>query len=171
MDIMLDLETLDTAPTAAIIAIGAVAFTESEFMGEFYAPVDVSSALQFGTVSGDTLKWWAQKPDAARSVIWDKDALPLFIALQEFAAWLCTFENLSVWGNGAAFDNAIIAHAYRKIGVPLPWDFRRDRCYRTLCALHPGATVERTGVHHNALDDAKHQARVVQKTVKMAYQK
>lgn len=163
MDIMLDLETLDTAPTAAIIAIGAVAFTESEFMGEFYAPVNVSSALQFGTISGETLKWWAQKPDAARAVLWDADALPLARALYDFTQWLKTFEDPAVWGNGAAFDNAVIAHAYGKTGFLPPWGFRCDRCYRTLRALYPGVTVERTGVHHNALDDAKHQARVMQK--------
>ena len=163
MDIMLDLETLDTASTAAIIAIGAVAFTESEFWGEFYAPVDVSSALQFGTISGDTLKWWAQKPDAARSVIWDEDTLPLPKALQEFTAWVRTFENVEVWGNGAAFDNAVIAHAYQKTGLPQPWEYSQDRCYRTLRAMHHDISVTRKGVHHNALDDAKHQARVMQK--------
>jgi len=64
----------------------------------------------------------------------------------------------TLWGNGSTFDNVILSNAYRAIGVKQPWDFWNDRCYRTLKSLYPHVKLERSGVAHNALDDAKSQA-------------
>jgi len=68
-------------------------------------------------------------------------------------------ENVRVWGNGAAFDNVILASAYRQANITQPWLFWNDRCYRTVKALSPAVTMQRNGTHHNALDDAESQAR------------
>jgi hypothetical protein len=40
----------------------------------------------------------------------------------------------------------------------LPWKYWRNRCYRTLKNLHPEVPIERTGIYHRALDDARSQA-------------
>ena len=66
------------------------------------------------------------------------------------------------WCNGASFDFPILATAYRLVKKPLPWEFWKERDLRTLKGLNPDLRVERDGVHHNALDDARHQARLVQ---------
>lgn len=41
----------------------------------------------------------------------------------------------------------------------VPWPHWNDRCYRTLKAMRPDVKMERTGTHHNAVDDATSQAR------------
>lgn len=63
-----------------------------------------------------------------------------------------------MWGNGAAFDNAILANAYRAAGIKQPWELWNDRCYRTICAYYPGCPRNQPGTPHNALDDARSQA-------------
>jgi exodeoxyribonuclease VIII len=154
---MLDLETLDNGPTAAIVAIGAVMFdhTGTDHLNTFYSPVRVQSSIDAGlTVNGSTIERWMEQSDAARAVF-SEHAPQLAEILQNFADWLPG--HCKLWGNGASFDNAILSNAYRAVGHIQPWAFWDDRCYRTAVA---GVTVKREqlGTHHNALDDARSQA-------------
>jgi hypothetical protein len=157
-NVMLDLETLDNGPTAAIVAIGAVMFDQSgvcAHVNSFYSAVRVQSSINAGlTINGSTVEWWMGQSDAARAVF-SEHAPQLAEVLQNFAAWLPG--DAKLWGNGASFDNAILSNAYRATRLPQPWEFWNDRCYRTAVA---GATVKREqlGTHHNALDDARSQA-------------
>lgn len=163
VDVMLDLETMGTGPQAAIIAIGAVKFDISaQEIGErFYRVVDLESAVACGGVmDASTVLWWLKQSDAARAAF-DRSGDHIAVALQQFAGWMEDRSNVvvRVWGNGAAFDNVILASAYRRIGLTQPWPTRNDRCYRTVKALYPEVKIQRVGVHHNALDDAESQAR------------
>ena len=63
-----------------------------------------------------------------------------------------------MWGNGATFDNVILANAYRGAGLPVPWKFWNDKCYRTIKGFFPQIKLQRIGTHHNAQDDAESQA-------------
>lgn len=165
LDVMLDLETMGNGPQAAIVAIGAVEFDPAaqEIGRSFYRVVDLASSVRAGGVmDAGTVMWWLGQSDEARRALLATDTVTLNEALREFYDWagVCAhWKDLRVWGNGAAFDNVILASAYRACGLQLPWQFWNDRCYRTLKALHPGVTVPREGVHHNALDDATHQAK------------
>ena len=156
-DIMVDLETMGTRPNAPIIAIGAVEFfPESMKLGkEFYRVVDLESCLNIGMeIDASTILWWMQQDDAARAQFERKgDILPA--VLLAFSA-LVDHET-RIWGNGAAFDNVILANAYRCCDLELPWRFWNDRCYRTIKALS-SVPMKRQGTHHNALDDARDQA-------------
>jgi exodeoxyribonuclease VIII len=69
-------------------------------------------------------------------------------------------QTIKVWGNGSDFDNKLLSTAYEKIGWKhlIPWNFRNNRCYRTVKNLYPSVKMKRSGDHHNALDDAKSQA-------------
>ena len=167
-NVMIDLETLDTKPTSMILTIGAVAFDVDEGLGqEFYSGVRLDFAYPPDrlSTSGDTILWWLQQSDAARARV-TQDCGPsapwLDDMLWNLSDW---FEKnfspeVKVWGNGASFDNAILANAYGYCGETLPWKFYNDRCYRTLKNLYPAITADPfEGVQHNALDDAKHQAR------------
>lgn len=154
--VMLDLETADSRPTAAIVSIGAVIFHGDGTGREFYAAVDLQSSLDAGcTKSEATLAWWAQQSEAARAVFTDPARVSLAVALQALASFIDP--QARVWGNGASFDNAIMANAYAAMGMPLPWKFWNDRCYRTVSAIAP-TRRQQGGTHHNALDDAKSQA-------------
>jgi hypothetical protein len=93
---------------------------------------------------------------AATSVHSLDDALGAFAA---FCLQHSSKAKLKLWGNGASFDNAIVAHCYKAVDMEPPWNFWNDRCYRTLKALAcPVITQASSGVLHNALDDAKRQA-------------
>lgn len=164
IDIMLDLETAGQGPDAAIVAIGAVQFDrDAGTIGErFYAPVDLASAVAAGgIIDPSTVSWWLRQSDAARGEL-TRPALQIGSALDAFATWLRRLgdpDMAEVWGNGAAFDNVILVNAYERLGQPAPWKFWNDRCYRSFKAVFPMVKIERTGTHHNALDDAEHQAR------------
>lgn len=164
LDVMLDLETMGNTPQAAIVAIGAVEFDPDEgTVGErFYCAVDLESSVHTGCVMDpSTVLWWLrQGEDARQAIAHGGDPLPL--ALIEFGAWMGKrggVDDVRVWGNGAAFDNVILASAYRTAGITQPWRHWNDRCYRTLKAQHRDVKMERVGVHHNAADDAESQAR------------
>ena len=160
-NIMLDLETLDTRTTGVILAIGAVAFTKTGITSEFYCTVDAQTAIDLGlTVSGSTFKWWMAQSGAARKALFE-DNVTIQSALYEFSDWVeenTVGENVKVWGNGSDFDNAMLAHAYNKQGLDVPWKFWNNRCYRTACQMLNDYNRKQQGVHHNALDDARSQA-------------
>ena len=155
-NVMLDLETMGNSTNAAIIAIGAVRFSNGEITDEFYTVVDLASSISAGLeMDPSTVLWWMKQSDEARAQFERKGA-SLTEALEEFSNWIG--EDAKVWGNGASFDNAILSNAYRKSDIEQPWKFWNDRCYRTVKNLFPKKKLERAGVHHNAVDDAKSQA-------------
>lgn len=163
-DIMLDLETMGTGPQAAIIAIGAVEFDiQTGQIGErFYIVIDLESSVAAGgQIDPATVLWWMRQSDAARSQF-ERPGANMVDALFQFGEWMgqrAPHKEIRVWGNGAAFDNVILAEAYRRLRIEPPWLCWNDRCYRTIKALHPTIKMQRSGTHHNAVDDAESQAR------------
>lgn len=160
MDIMLDLETMGNGSRAAIIAIGAVAFDHTGVKDSFYAQVNLESSMRVGMeCDASTVMWWMQQSEQAREAFKDNDkAVALCQALVAFSEF-CQRNNVTgMWGNGAAFDNAILSSAYRLCRMPQPWKFWNDKCYRTIKSFYPGVQLVRKGTHHNALDDARSQA-------------
>ena len=172
-DIMLDLETLDTGPDAAIVSIGAVAFNREGLGPAFYVVANLDSTLKSGaTISAGTVQWWMQQSDEARKVFAPHSyAVSLAVALSLFQTWLFAMprgadapgpkdpaQRFRIWGNGASFDNVLLRRSYERLSMAPPWAFWNDRCYRTLKGLRPDIKLARTGTHHNALDDARSQA-------------
>ena len=154
-NIMLDLETMGNGSNSAIIAIGAVKFGNN-IIDRFYRVVNLQSSIEAGLeMDASTVLWWMQQSEEAREQF-KKPGLPLVSALEDFTKWLG--EGAIVWGNGAAFDNTILANAYRKAGLERPWPFWGDMCYRTIKSMHPEIKMVRRGTHHNAVDDAESQA-------------
>ncbi len=157
-DIMVDLETLDTVATASIISIGACLFDANGVYDKFYCVVDAASCQALGmTTSDDTVAWWAKQSEEAKIILHpDTEKLSIQDALARFSRWYKTIVGAELWGNGADFDNAILAYAYKLVGLQTPWRYSDSRCFRT---IKNGAKMEqRTGVYHNALDDAITQA-------------
>ncbi len=166
MDVMLDIETLDTAPTSSILSIGACVFNDLAVTDErFYIVVDRKSCRHLGlTESQSTIEWWERQGEKAQRVFSDNNT-SILEALSEFSKWLGSLGeiwSIKMWGNGPDFDNVILANAYTRAGIDLPWRFYNNRCHRTAKAMFdvPGVTysLPRAGVHHNALDDAVYQA-------------
>jgi DNA polymerase III epsilon subunit-like protein len=163
-NVMVDLETLGTIPGCAILSIGAVLFDKTGVSPvEFYQEIRTTTCTDvFLTVDAKTKKWWSEQNEKARALL-DRcveGGEDLTTALDSFGTFIrreAGYDAL-VWGNGADFDNAILAVAYDITGRKLPWRFTNNRCYRTLKNLHRDIALHRTGTYHNALDDARCQA-------------
>lgn len=183
-DVMVDLETLGKRPGCPILSIGAVYFDPltGELGPEMYEVVNLESCMKLGlVVDPETEKWWSEQSEEARLVlelasvnkgsyspkkrggtgrgITAPPNVGLGRGLDIFAEFcgLAGKKEVKVWGNGSDFDNAILAHCFHLAKRELPWEFWNNRCFRTLKALSP-LKMERSGTHHNALDDAKTQA-------------
>lgn len=163
---MLDLETMGIRPGSVIVSIGAVEFDPwSARLGRtFYQTCSIASAVDVGlAMDPETITWWLQQNDAARAELSSAKG-DLKSSLIAFSHWLgqCGGK-VRIWGNGSDFDNALLAEAYHRVSNPVPWKFWNNRCYRTMKSLYPSVKLEREGTHHNALDDAIHQAKHLQK--------
>lgn len=167
-NIMVDLETLGTSSDAVIIAIGAVAFDATGLGQTFYITVDPQSCVDLGMkIDAATVMWWMRQSDAARGAF-SRQGTPIVGALDAFSRYVagCAGASAEVWGNGATFDNVILANAYRAANMLKPWAYWGDRCYRTMKSMYPHIAVEKAGVMHNALDDAAYQATHMVKLLK-----
>lgn len=169
VDVMVDLETLGTKPNAIILSIGACVVnwkeTEPNPKFDFYRVVNVDSCREAGlTECTSTRLWWEKQDENARKVFTDPN-VPLMHALSDFYNHLRSFNlnQVRVWGNGSDFDNVILNSAYNAVGLNAPWRFYNSRCFRTIRKVFGHTVVEppREGTYHNALDDAKHQARIL----------
>lgn len=160
MEIMLDLETMGTGPTAAIVAIGAVKFDRNAVHEKFYRSVSLASSVSVGLkMDPETIMWWLSQGESARDRL-QIDPIYLQQALLDFRNWYGEEDSCPVWGNGAASDNVWLRSAYAACGILAPWSFRNDRCYRTIKNMpgNEGYEFKRVGVFHNAVDDAESQA-------------
>lgn len=157
--VMIDLETLGTRPGDTILSIGAVKFnTDTEITEKFYVTISPESCKAAGLrAQKSTLEWWDKQSEAARTAAF-KGEFSLDAALLKLTMWMPPLDDAVVWGNGANFDNALLAAAYRALKMDVPWHFWNDRCYRTVFALFAKDKKKNVGVEHNALDDAVTQA-------------
>ena len=165
-NVMVDLETMGVNDKAAIIAIGAVPFDfEGNIGPTFYKTIDLADSVAHGGVMDpSTVLWWMRQSDEARKEF-DRPGNYEIESLIDFTNYLdLNFsEDVKVWGNGASFDNVILANAYKRNGEDVPWKYYNDRCYRTMKNLAPHIKMEREGTHHNALADAISQAKHLQR--------
>lgn len=171
-DIMVDLETLGRRPGCAILSIGAVFFNPIRPSllptQVFYCVVRNDGHQEVLGLHQDpeTVDWWEKQSPEARKVLAaagrksGNKQLPG--ALRDFNKFVASGgPRVRVWGNGADFDNAILSVAMACAGMKPSWEFWNNRCYSTLKSMAArGVNLPaRQGVHHNALDDALHQAR------------
>ena len=164
-DCMIDLETLGNTPQTPVISLGAVFFNpETKQMGPtFYMAIDVSEQIDRGRKpTGDTIKWWLSQSDAAKRVFHEQ-AKPAAFVLQTFATWLkANNPKAFVWGNGSTFDISILEDMYRDYKQPLPFGYTKVMDLRTFKRFKGSKEqIKKSGVAHNALDDALAQAQYV----------
>lgn len=176
--VMVDLETLGTVPGCIGFAIGAVEFfPETQTLGrEFYKLVDVQDSIDHFLIEDPaTVEWWSKRSPEARAELdaaRNGDGVPLAVAMVALNDFLLAggagVKGTRLYGNGADFDNPILRVMWSAANIQ-PFGskggFFGGRCYRTLKTLDelfgPQFTftkLQRTGTHHNGLDDAKAQA-------------
>lgn len=162
--VMIDLETMGTLPSSAIVSIGAVKFDpricKVDLKDTFYYELDWRS--QNRLIDDNTVKWWDNQSELAREAL---DGIEdLDFALEDLSKWLP--KDCKVWGNGATFDISMLEDAYRQLKIRVPWNFWNIRDCRTVLDMYESSrgafnkSVNRKGAH-NALEDAKHQAKYI----------
>lgn len=155
--IMLDIETLDVAPTAQLLQIGAVNILKPHF--DFEVSISIASQQDyFATVSLDTVDFWQGLPEEVKQrVLYGQTHVQ--DALRVLACWLP--RNARLFCYGAAFDFPILHHHYHMNGLEVPWNYRDLRCFRTIYAQHQEHFAKaKAELAHDALSDARAQAQV-----------
>jgi hypothetical protein len=168
--LMVDIETLNTNVNSVILSIAAIPFTFEEGIIKdvepFYQNIDIQSCLDLGLeVNGDTLSWWLNQTDKAKSKLDNPKPTSIQTALGKFNFYIFTnfnVEDLRIWGNSARFDLGILNNVYNKTSTTPPWFFRNERDVRTISALNPEVKkrlkkeYEESGeVLHDALTDCR----------------
>jgi hypothetical protein len=165
-DLMCDVECMGKADNAALLSIGAVFFDVSTCtLGPtFLQTIHLGSAVAHGgTMDPSTILWWLGQSDEARKgVRFGGRAIDAVLSdFTDFIKGVCRAADVRPWGNSAAFDLSKIGTAYDRLGVPRPWFWNNERCFRTVRNLNPQVEYDfksKGDAAHNALADATFQA-------------
>lgn len=162
---MVDVETLGRSHDAAIVQLGWCFFDLERTYRPGCRTIKFESAMKHGTVTADTVLWWMNQSYQARQSITHKENDTLEAALAAFNEEVKILKPKHFWAH-ATFDFPILTNAYKATGVKNPIGFLQCRDIRTLDMLARADLIaewpEREGTHHDAMDDAVHQAKCVQ---------
>lgn len=170
MHMMIDIETLGSRPGSVIASIGAVAFDpEAGTIGGdgLSVLVDLADAQKMGLrIDAETVGWWLRQSEAARAGTFAAELhrVPLVTALGMLSGYCQENGGVFAWSHGAVFDLVLLDSAYFVAGLTAPWKFWHARDTRTifhLAGVNPKDHFEPGATAHNALDDARAQARAV----------
>lgn len=179
-DVMVDIETLGTAMNAPIIAIAGWPFALDSRpvpFEPFYRNVDAATSVAAGA-QVSSFYWWLGQSDAARARLSAPEPVALCEALLDFAEWLALIggdeREVRLWAHGINFDLPIIQSAWRvELGDNPPWRYNAARDTRTL--FHAAGIDWDTEMaalaetEHDALDDCRVQATLVQRAWAVLY--
>ena len=182
---MIDIETMSTEPTAAILTIGATIFnprgedTEDSLRdsSQLFGPVTFESNEKEGRhFSPSTMAWWLKQERAAQDALFEGNLVNLRIALTAFAKWVRDTKPTPtrIWAKDPDFDVVIMKNAMESCGLNWPFKFWESRSVRTTMELAypPGGLrgdfpLIGAGVAHNAVDDSIRQALAIQHSYKI----
>lgn len=169
---MIDLETLDTSPYCVILTIGAVRF-DPKGSGvveklELKPTLEDQTEIYNRIINDDTLRWWStQSKEAMEEALGDEGRESLKSCMEKLYKFC--WNRRAVWSNGAAFDIVACETSMRQTLLeypnPIPWPFYTVRDTRTLYEIAGVSLKDNkygTKTTHKAVEDAEHQALVVQ---------
>lgn len=157
-----DFETLGLQPDTKVLSLGLAKFNIKT--GEI---LDTklwrfsNKGQEKRTKTPSTVEWWDKQSAHAKA-----EAFGGRQSLHEMMTDVTeAFDDPKVmlWGNGANFDVAIMDNIF---GYKAPWEFWNVRDMRTMTWMaelvgFDKENIKREGVHHSAIDDAVHQAKVI----------
>nr|CAI3971172.1 exonuclease [Ochrobactrum phage ORM_20] len=174
----LDIETMDVRKTAKVISIGAVLYElplkydpkwEYREENSFYVNIDPTSYPASFTTGKDTMEWWFTQPEAFSQLAPDRKS-----AKEAFDAFYHFYYNGDIEGRSpklvvakpSHFDVSIVEHAFDAVNDSthrtwVPWRHWEVFCLRSLFTQlgFDQKKIPFEGTVHNALDDARWQAR------------
>lgn len=137
MEVMIDLETFSTRNNACILIIAGIKFNRNdphiplEKMDKIYMIVDSTSCEKIGMhIDEKTVQWWNNIGDDCKKDIFSNNRKDIKECLKEFTKWFGKSER--IWSHGATFDIPILADAYNRCDLEVPWKFWNARDTRTL---------------------------------------
>lgn len=167
-DIMIDIESLDTSPNCVILTIGAVRF-DPKGMGvveklELRPMIEEQTEKFNRVINEDTLRWWSNQSASAMDEAMGDWGRISFAECMEKLYKFC-WNRRAVWSNGAGFDVVAMESAWRDLGQRIPWPYYSVRDTRTLYEIAGVSLKDKkygSKTTHKAVEDAEHQAIVVQ---------
>lgn len=161
-NIMLDIETLGTAPGCVIISIAAVQFSarKGKIGKQFYDKISVSNSKDLGFSQNDqTMAFWS-----FNTALFEQESNGTKTAkqvLQSLVDWISEIRieepALYFWCKGASFDFPILEAYYNRLGIKPPWHYRELCCLRTIFNLYP--SFNNRNATHNPVEDCLDQIR------------
>ena len=166
MHASIDLETIDTKPSATVLSLGGVKFdpkSNDEPHSEFYIKICIEDQDKLGrSASDDTIEWWGKQDEQIRNEAFDQTgAVSVDEALKQISKFSVGVDTF--WGQGYGFDYTIMEDMFRQGGRPITWNFWQIRDSRTLfgcCKQDPRKAIQND--LHNALADAYYQSKAIQ---------
>lgn len=165
--LMVDIETLDTRPTAVILSVAVLMFDPvTRAQEEMYsANIDVSLQImaEGRTMSIDTITWWMQQGYDARVKAFASPVCAHPRDAQETLASIIKRPDIdAIWANDPDFDCVILRDF---MGYDFKWPFYKHRSMRTIKALFPlswklrkDGTEYGDFIAHDPMEDCKQQA-------------
>lgn len=181
LNIMVDLETASTKENAAILSWAMVPFftdgTEFTDMEDFYRVVSLTSCFFAGMdVDKDTQNWWMKQDPKAKSLFLHAEDENIHGVAMEAYTWLSNLAekyDLYMWARGLDFDIPKMEWCFSKfVERPLPYKYSHKMDVRTVLKFMEvdQSQFEMQGVKHNALDDCKHDIRMIKETYERKWQ-
>ncbi len=142
-EMMFDLETLDTKPSAVVLSIGAVIWEtmyneEAQILfwdsrARFMRVLDMDDQFVSGrTVSQSTILWWQRQDPTARAEAFNPVRRPVYEVLNDFYAFAKDYDINAFWASPATFDFPIWEDLARTFGNSVPWTYREKYDVRTV---------------------------------------
>ena len=166
-DLMLDIETLDTKPTALVLSLGLVWFDFDNpevvpYEGKHHKIELRDQQRELGrTISVDTVMWWMEQSKQAQlglsSPFTERTPVATLHGIVEGAVQ----EADRIWAKGPDFDCVILANMFPAI----KWPFWKHRDVRTILDVARIKERRFEGIAHNALDDSINQANALREAV------
>lgn len=176
--LMIDIETLDSSPTAVAWQVAMFPWdpTDPNTLPEYpyFQFLPIQPQLDIGqTVGAETLLWWMTQMQDNSSAYRDilncggNDMEELDSLLRSLARKFNEVTNdgklpHEIWTRGN-FDLPILEGLFRKRGIPVPWEFRATRDLRTLESIsgvsYKDVPQQPGFVKHRADQDARFQIR------------
>jgi hypothetical protein len=178
-EIMFDLETLDTKPSAVVLSVGAVAWdteyglTDRRTMkyiikDRFYRIIKFDAQLEMKrTVSEDTLLWWHRQDKNSIQEAFNSVRVPLEFVLSGLYGFFRDHNLNSAWAAPATFDFPIWENLSDMYDVEVPWKYNKKYDVHTV-VKESGLSArdviyEGSGVAHTPIYDCERQINLLTK--------
>lgn len=169
LDVMVDMETVSLKENAGILSLALVPFNKDGLENEYlYFVVDLTSCFMAGMDMTGCQEWWMKQDPKAIAEIVKAEKTPIAMVINSAHTYLSNLAEqyeLVIWSRGMDFDFPKLEWCFRKfVEKEPPYAYYNKRDVRTWVKELgiDESKIEFVGTKHNALDDCKHQIKLVQ---------